>query len=359
MFGALNRFIGRLDGDPQNEQHSTTSNACGFQVLRNKNTTDLPLEPWFDFIIGINGRTIDNPSPHLLTTELHNCAGTSISLGIWSAKGQRIREIYVPIPKENPSLGLSLQWQQLSSTDDVWHIMDVAPNSPADIAGLLPYGDYVIGASDVVVRGEGGLVGLVEDNIDHPIKLLVYNHEYNVTRPVDITPSKTWGGLGSLGCTLGFGALHRIPAPLEEPPAGPGETLFSTDSHVHHTYPLPNEHEKSASPIPGLPSTQSHAISSPPTPQLPIGDFLVPANIPTLQSSNPIIAPPPAKKKVAQRAHHVVSPNSGLDQYFQEGEAKSREEDHGSSSKSGAGIPPPPKIGGPPKGLGLSPGSGE
>jgi hypothetical protein len=45
----------------------------------------------------------------------------------------------------------------------VWHILDVAPNSPADIAGLLPYGDYVIGCPDLIVRGESGLGELVEE----------------------------------------------------------------------------------------------------------------------------------------------------------------------------------------------------
>jgi len=51
----------------------------------------------------------------------------------------------------------------LSSTEDVWHILDVMPNSPADVAGLLPYGDYVIGSSEVHVRGEAGLGELVEE----------------------------------------------------------------------------------------------------------------------------------------------------------------------------------------------------
>jgi len=58
MFGALNRFISRLDAAPLNEeQQSATNGAYGFQVLRNANL-DVPLEPWFDFVIGINGRTI-------------------------------------------------------------------------------------------------------------------------------------------------------------------------------------------------------------------------------------------------------------------------------------------------------------
>lgn len=61
MFGALNRFISRLDAAPLNDNHnhhqSSTNGAYGFQVLRNSNA-EIPLEPWFDYIIGINGRTI-------------------------------------------------------------------------------------------------------------------------------------------------------------------------------------------------------------------------------------------------------------------------------------------------------------
>lgn len=58
MFGALNRFIGRLDSEAvQNNSNGPGDNSFGFQILRNKDG-DLPLEPWFDFIIGINGRLI-------------------------------------------------------------------------------------------------------------------------------------------------------------------------------------------------------------------------------------------------------------------------------------------------------------
>lgn len=56
MFNALNRFISRLDGEhPQQRQPERGS--FGFQVLRNTNL-DLAIEPWFDFIVGINGRPI-------------------------------------------------------------------------------------------------------------------------------------------------------------------------------------------------------------------------------------------------------------------------------------------------------------
>lgn len=61
MFNALNRFISRLDGDPH-QQHQREREEYGFQVLRNTNL-ELAIEPWFDFIVGINGRMIVRDTP--------------------------------------------------------------------------------------------------------------------------------------------------------------------------------------------------------------------------------------------------------------------------------------------------------
>ena len=87
MFGALNRFIGRLDSDPapQPTTQNPGDNTFGFQVLRNTNK-EIPLEPWFDFIIGINGHYIESPDSNLFTREIQNCAGNYCSLDLWSAK---------------------------------------------------------------------------------------------------------------------------------------------------------------------------------------------------------------------------------------------------------------------------------
>jgi hypothetical protein len=69
MFNALNRFISRLDGDtPSNKQNLS---AFGFQVLRNENL-QLGIEPWFDYIVGINGRMIVRPPPMPLAVILAN-----------------------------------------------------------------------------------------------------------------------------------------------------------------------------------------------------------------------------------------------------------------------------------------------
>ncbi len=102
MFGALNRFISRLDSDSPSRD-TDSPGTFGFQVLRNKNE-HIPIEPWFDFIIGINGRQIvrlrtfhnssssdlimfqDDPDSTLFATEVRNCAGSTVTLTLWSAK---------------------------------------------------------------------------------------------------------------------------------------------------------------------------------------------------------------------------------------------------------------------------------
>ncbi|KAI7536055.1 GRASP55/65 family protein [Hortaea werneckii] len=353
LFGTLNRFIARLDSSPadaQNPASRASTQGFGFQVLRNTNT-GLALDPWFDFIIGINGRNLDNGDPNLFATEIRNCAGATISLGVWSAKGQAIREMYVTVPQSGESLGLALQWCPLNITEDVWHILDVMPNSPADVAGLLPYSDYVIGSPDGNLRGDAGLGGLVEQFMDAPLRLYVYNQEYDVTRVVTITASRSWGGEGALGCVLGYGALHRVPAPLTEPAQGPGETLF--EAGAEQTY-QPTSMAQAGTPQAGTPEP---------------ANFMVPASMPVgapptggagesaATAPPPAGGPPPGRAK-KQRTHHA--PVAGLDDYFKEGEQKSREMEGGSSTpKPNAGLPPPPKAGGPPKAASPAPAAEE
>ncbi|ORY65978.1 GRASP55/65 PDZ-like domain-containing protein, partial [Pseudomassariella vexata] len=324
MFNALNRFISRLDGDAQ-PRRGDQSGGFGFQVLRNTNL-ELGIEPWFDFIVGINGRVIDNPDPILFAQEVRNCAGGSVALGLWSAKGARTKLIHVPVPLENPSLGISLQWESLDTVSNIWHVLDVAPNSPADLAGLLPYSDYILGTPDGILHGESGLGEMVEDYIGRPLKLWVYNHEYNVTREVEIQPSREWGGEGALGCVLGFGHLHRLPAPLSEPVEGPGETMFDMDG--------------------GAPGEIQSTTLAPPegTPQgPPPTDFLVPAQL--------VSSPPPSTTSAnvsvrsKKKDRHGPNPNRLMDDYFAEEEKKSRELDGNPTRARDTPPPPPPKAG--------------
>ncbi|KFG80910.1 golgi reassembly-stacking protein 2 [Metarhizium anisopliae] len=327
MFNALNRFMSRLDGDvPQrrNEQGS-----FGFQVLRNTNL-QLAIEPWFDFIVGINGRPIEDPNPALFAQEIRNCAGGTVSLGLWNAKGQRTREMHIHVPPDTASLGLTLQYSPIALAANIWHVLDVAARSPADQGGLLPYSDYILGSPEGPLHGESALGELVEDHIGRPLRLFVYNNEYNVTREVTIHPSRGWGGEGALGCVLGYGALHRLPAPLSEPVSAPGETMF--DGAV-------NEKGGEA----GFVSAGAGSVPPPAAAASTGGEYLVPAQ---MVGSDPMSAPPRSAAKKKDR-HHPAN-NNFMDDYFKEQEKKSRELDNAPSGK-GSPAPPPPRAGGPPK----------
>ncbi|KAI0894920.1 GRASP55/65 PDZ-like domain-containing protein [Annulohypoxylon nitens] len=331
MFNALNRYLSRLDGDARPQQQRDGP-GFGFQVLRNTNL-ELGIEPWFDFIVGINGRVIDNPDPRLFAQEVRNCAGASVALGLWSAKGQRTRVLHIPVPADTRSLGLSLQWTPLAVASNVWHVLDVPANSPADNAGLLPYSDYILGTPDGTLHGESGLGELVDDYIGRPLKLWVYNNEYNVTREVEIVPSRDWGGEGALGCVLGYGALHRLPPPLDEPVNAPGEMMFDVD-----TGNVGAGADQFTTLAPPTDASTFVPAASP--------DFLVPAQVVSPPSPAMGSVPPRSKKK----ERHGHAPKRMMDDYFAEEEKKSRELD-GNIAASKTPPPPPPKAGGgPPRG---------
>ena len=184
------------------------------------------------------------------------------------------------------------------------------------------------------MHGESGLGELVEDYLSRPLRLYVYNHEYSVTRLVAITPSRNWGGNGALGCMLGFGALHRLPAPLNEPPAAPGETLFETAR-------LSNEEGRPSS---TKPPSSNQFYPPPSTP--PPSDLLVPALLP---NAPPRSTTSTAPSRTAKKTRQAVSPNRAFDELFQESEKKSKEENFVPKS-SATPPPPPPKMGsGPPR----------
>lgn len=217
----------------------------------------------------------------------------------------------------------------------MWHILDVIPNSPADLAGLLPYGDYIVGTPEGIVHGEGGLGELVEDFLARSLRLYVYNHEYAVTRLVTITPSRTWGGNGALGCVLGFGALHRLPVPLTEPPAGPGETLFETARFSN---------EEIRSKISQPHSSMENSESEEQHQAHPSSKFFVPAAMKLTPPAPPPTATSPGHSRSSRKGRPTTSSNLAIDDYFQEEEQKSKEEDFTPAAKATA-PPPPPKAG--------------
>ncbi|KAF9172413.1 Golgi reassembly-stacking protein 2 [Mortierella sp. AD010] len=231
----------------------------GYHVLRVKD--DSPayragIRPFFDYIVAINGVRLNTESTYLQDQMLIN-EDKPVILDIYSTREQAGRRVEM-IPTKNWGdgkgglIGCSIRFCMFDAINDVvWHILDVAHGSPAEKAGLCAHTDYVIGTPYGIMRGEGDLYDLVEDNIGEPLRLHVYNSEMDHVREVVIIPNEEWGGDGLLGCDVGYGYLHRLPrqgsiihrestgSPRRTPslPYPPSHDTMTSSSYVRNTMP--------------------------------------------------------------------------------------------------------------------------
>ncbi|XP_028660002.1 Golgi reassembly-stacking protein 1b [Erpetoichthys calabaricus] len=171
------------------------------------------LEPYFDFIISI-GHTRLNQENDMLKNLLKANVEKPVKLEVYSIKAMKVRELEV-IPSNmwggQGLLGASVRFCSFQGANEhVWHVLDVEASSPAALAGLQAFTDYIVGA-DQVIQDSEDFYSLIESHEGKPLKLLVYNTESDHCREVVVTPNGAWGGEGSLGCGIGYGYLHRIP----------------------------------------------------------------------------------------------------------------------------------------------------
>ncbi|KAK7939558.1 hypothetical protein WMY93_002884 [Mugilogobius chulae] len=189
----------------------------GYHVLRvqeNSPGKKAGLEPFFDFIISICDTRL-NKDNDTLNELLRTHVERPVQMLMYSSRTQCIRETTV-----TPStvwggqglLGITIRFGNFEGVNEsVWHILEVYPNSPAAVAGLRADSDYIIGADTSVIAGKD-LFSHIQSGEGQKLKLYVYNTDIDDSREVVITPDCEWGGEGSLGCRLGYGYLHRIPA---------------------------------------------------------------------------------------------------------------------------------------------------
>ncbi|XP_045909522.1 Golgi reassembly-stacking protein 2-like isoform X2 [Micropterus dolomieu] len=194
----------------------------GYHVLRVQENSPghrAGLEPFFDFIISISDTRL-NKDNDTLKELLKMNVERPIKMLLYSSKTLAVRETTV-----TPSnmwggqglLGVSIRFCSFEgANENVWHVLEVEPNSPAALAGLRAHADYIIGA-DTVMNESEDLFSVIESHEGKDLKLYVYNTDTDNCREVIITPNCDWGGEGSLGCGIGYGYLHRIPTlPFEE-----------------------------------------------------------------------------------------------------------------------------------------------
>lgn len=284
----------------------------------------------------------------------------SIILDVWSAKGGVMRQVTVPISAfeadATPAtesvvklfvdsfqqIGVTVQSQHINTATYVWRILNTHPGSPAFQAQLVPYSDYIIGCDSAFPSDQNGK-GLLasggetllsrtvlgyynhhyatvqEDSV--PITLYVYNHDYDILRPVTVNLSRSWstGNKGILGCDVGYGLLHRIPEVVGkfgtayEPV---DDVLF--ENNTNYGYVLDEKPASQYAPADAL--------------------ALEPSGLTFIPQVAPIAPPPKSSKK---KRHHVGT-GADLTDFMNEELTKSKESDVTYAGGTSEGTPPPP-----------------
>lgn len=312
-----------------------------------------------------------------IQTLAQNERGTKeLVLDVWSAKGGVIRKVILPLngdskdpngnnqdpvdpairsltPSNLEQLGLTLQSQHVNTASYVWRILNTHQGSPAFQAQLVPYSDYIIGCdsafpNDPYGKGlltQGGeallsktILRYYNHNFENthddavPITLFVYNHDYDVLRPVTVNLTRAWGNghnKGILGCDVGYGLLHRIPEVVGKfhQEQLVDDLLYEDNQAVSYQF-------------------DQHA----PTPQPPLS-YLTSQSPETFhQLFTPMaagVSAPPPPKAGATKKKKATRPNANndLSEYMNEELQKSKEADQltkPSTSETSTPPPPPP-----------------
>lgn len=144
----------------------------------------------------------------------------SLPLAVYNTKNHSLREVVLTPSRRWPGeglLGLSIRFDTFQDADDaILHILEVEKDSPAQLAGLIPHDDYLLGSVEKRYLNPSAFHQDLIDHLNHPLEVFLYSVSKDEVRKVVILPTEDWGdgefgGGGLLGASVGFGYLHRLP----------------------------------------------------------------------------------------------------------------------------------------------------
>ncbi|KAF8798780.1 hypothetical protein BYT27DRAFT_7218106 [Phlegmacium glaucopus] len=237
----------------------------GLHVLRVTPSSPASLsniEPFFDFVVGFEGDSLsaeNNIDAFELEKIVESHENRTLNLLVWNSKNQRTRVVPItpsriwsqqhfssngsqksPSTSQPSLLGLSMRLcQPDTATDNVWHVLDVLEGSPAESAGLVPMGDWILGWSGGVLSAENDFYDLVDAHVDKPLRVYVYSYDFDTLREVVLIPNRHWGGEGLLGCVFGIPSQpeDRIPGTM------PAELQEQADEYENQELFVPADAE--------------------------------------------------------------------------------------------------------------------
>lgn len=177
--------------------------------------SNLGLVSFFDFIIVANGIRLQSLDTTFIDI-IKDFENKPLTLVVYNTKCRQSREVIVT-PSRNWAgegmLGVTIRFDTyFGAEEDMCHVLEVEVNSPAELAGLQPYKDYLLGTAEKAFKTPDVLFEELTKHVEQTMEFYVYNSDTDEVRVVVLMPSTQWGGEGILGASIGHGYLHLLPA---------------------------------------------------------------------------------------------------------------------------------------------------
>jgi len=200
----------------------------GYRVLGvqpNSPASQAGLVSFFDFLVGANGQMLLGSGEELeegdeyddidFPAMLMEHKGRELELLVWNIKSQQKRLVNICTQDGWGGaglLGVTIRLDNYGGADErLIRVLEMEPNSPASVAGLVPLQDYLLGTTTESFEDTQVLADVLHAHVDRVVELYVYNTTSDVVRIVALMPTWSWGGKGLLGAEVGTGYLHRLP----------------------------------------------------------------------------------------------------------------------------------------------------
>jgi hypothetical protein len=232
--------MGNTASEPDEDDPSATDpfdgvDTLGYRVLGvqpDSPASQAGLVSFLDFLVGAQGRMLLGSGEDLADGEeyddidlpalLKEYQNKELELLVWNIKSQQERLICLT-PRDDWGgaglLGVTIRLDNYAGAEDrLIRVLTVEPQSPAAVAGLVPYQDFLLGTTHQTLETTTQLADLLQTNVDQVVEFYVYNVDSDLVRLVALLPTRAWGGGGLLGAQVGVGYLHRLPHAVRTTP---------------------------------------------------------------------------------------------------------------------------------------------
>jgi C-terminal processing protease CtpA/Prc len=179
--------------------------SVGYRVLgvqSNSPAASAGLVSFFDFVVAANNyplKVLDQKFVEMIK-ESENKA---LPLTIYNIKSETTRDVVIT-PRRNwggqGMLGVTIRFDSYWRAEEALvRVLEVMPDSPAELAGLEAEKDYLLGTAEKVFKDTDTLFEEVRKFIDSTVEFYVYNTTTDEVRVVVIMPTENWNGEGCLG----------------------------------------------------------------------------------------------------------------------------------------------------------------